>query len=47
MHIKTRLSLKPGKEKPISQRHHWIFSGAIGQIDPFEEGDAAEVYSAE
>lgn len=45
MRIQARLTLKPGKDKPIRQNHHWIFSGAVAQVDPFEEGDAAEVYS--
>ncbi len=26
------LVLKPGKEKPIKHRHHWIFSGAIAKL---------------
>ena len=25
--------LKPGKEKPVRNRHPWIFSGAIGRIE--------------
>ena len=29
MQPKASLSLKKGKEKPILQRHHWIYSGAI------------------
>lgn len=45
MHIKTCLTLKPEKDRPIRQKHHWIFSGAIASIDPFEEGDQADVYS--
>lgn len=47
MRIQARLTLKPGKDKPIRQNHHWIFSGAVAQVDPFEEGDAAEVYSSD
>jgi len=30
--------LHPGKEKPIRQRHHWIFSGAIQYFPDFENG---------
>ncbi len=30
--------LHPGKEKPIRQRHHWIFSGAIQSFPDFENG---------
>ncbi len=41
-----RLSLKKGKERPILQRHHWIYSGAVAKISPHEPGDIAEVYAA-
>ncbi len=37
--------LKPGKEKPILHRHHWIFSGAIAAYPSFENGDFLSVYS--
>lgn len=47
MQIKTQLTLKPGKDRPIRQRHHWIFSGAVQSVGSFEEGDAAEVFSHE
>lgn len=43
----TRLSLKRGKERPILQRHHWIFSGAIAKMPQAKAGDLAEVYSAD
>jgi len=39
------LILKAGKEKPILQKHHWIYSGAVAHLPPFDEGDTAEVYS--
>ena len=26
--------LKPGKDKPVRNRHHWIFSGAVARL-PF------------
>ncbi|MCU0843834.1 MAG: class I SAM-dependent rRNA methyltransferase [Spirochaetes bacterium] len=28
-----RIFLRPGKEKPVAQRHPWIFSGAIDRLD--------------
>lgn len=39
--------LKPGKEKPIRNRHHWIFSGAIASLPSFADGDCLPVYSAQ
>lgn len=41
-----RLSLKKGKERPILQGHHWIYSGAVAKISPHQAGDIAEVFSA-
>lgn len=41
-----RVLLKPGKEKPIRNRHHWIFSGAIARLPEFTDGDCLPVYSA-
>jgi 23S rRNA (cytosine1962-C5)-methyltransferase len=38
--------LKPGKDKAIRQRHHWIFSGAVQTLPSFEDGDFLPVYSA-
>ena len=38
--------LKPGKDKAIRQRHHWIFSGAIERAPAFQNGDILPVYSA-
>lgn len=43
---KIILSLKKGKERPILQRHHWIYSGAIAKLGTHAEGDLAEVYSS-
>jgi 23S rRNA (cytosine1962-C5)-methyltransferase len=40
--IETRVRLKKGKERPILQRHHWIYSGAIAE---YGQGALAEVYS--
>lgn len=37
--------LKPGREKAIKNRHHWIFSGAIRSLPSFEDGDILPVYS--
>jgi 23S rRNA (cytosine1962-C5)-methyltransferase len=39
--MQTVLSLKKGKEKPLLQRHHWIYSGAVESFP--NEGDIAEV----
>lgn len=30
--------LKKGKDKPIRNRHHWIFSGAVFSMPDFEDG---------
>lgn len=39
--------LRPGKEKTVRQRHHWIFSGAVASYPPeFVDGDVAAVYSS-
>jgi 23S rRNA (cytosine1962-C5)-methyltransferase len=35
--------LKPGKEKALRNRHHWIFSGAVGRFPDFEDGEILEV----
>ncbi|HSX26730.1 MAG TPA: class I SAM-dependent rRNA methyltransferase [Chlamydiales bacterium] len=40
------MSLKPGKEKPILQRHHWIYSGAVAKLPSLAEGEIAEVLSS-
>lgn len=42
-----KVVLKPGKEKPLHQRHHWIFSGAIKDLPSFEDGEVMSVYSSE
>ena len=39
-----RLELKKGKERPILQKHHWIYSGAIAKL-PLN-APLAHVYSA-
>ena len=39
--------LHPGKDKPVRQRHPWIFSGAIARLDGrAEPGDIVEVADA-
>lgn len=40
-----KVILKPGKEKAILHRHHWIFSGAVQELPKFSNGDFLEVYS--
>lgn len=38
--------LKPGKDKPIRNRHHWIFSGAIAKLPEFTNGECLVVCSS-
>lgn len=41
------ITLKPGREKPVRNRHPWIFSGAIARVDrDLENGDIVDVTSA-
>jgi 23S rRNA (cytosine1962-C5)-methyltransferase len=40
-----KVILKPGKEKAILHRHHWIFSGAVASLPAFTDGDLLTVYS--
>ncbi len=30
----TKIILKPGREKPVRNRHPWVFSGAVAQVKP-------------
>ncbi len=40
----TDVILKPGREKPVRNRHPWVFSGAIRTIEgAFEPGDIVSV----
>ena len=39
--------LKPGKDKAVRNRHHWIFSGAIQTLPAFENGSVLPVRSAD
>jgi hypothetical protein len=38
--------LKPGRDKALRHRHHWIFSGAIRDLPDFEDGDILPVHDA-
>lgn len=38
--------LKPGREKAVRNRHHWIFSGAVRDLPDFEDGAVLAVRSA-
>jgi 23S rRNA (cytosine1962-C5)-methyltransferase len=38
--------LKPGRDKAVRNRHHWIFSGAIQDLPEFENGAVLPVRSA-
>ena len=40
-----KLILKPGKEKPLRNRHHWIFSGAIASFPNDCNGEILPVYT--
>ena len=44
---KAKLTLKKGKERPILQRHHWIYSGAV-QTFPVKRdaGTVVDVFSS-
>jgi 23S rRNA (cytosine1962-C5)-methyltransferase len=40
--------LKPGREKPVLQRHPWIFSGAVRTVgEEVTDGEPAEVVGAD
>jgi len=38
--------LKPGRDKAIRNRHHWIFSGAVASLPDFDNGGVLPVRSA-
>ena len=40
-----KVYLKKGKEIPVKNKHHWIFSGGIQKAPIFQDGDFAEIYS--
>jgi 23S rRNA (cytosine1962-C5)-methyltransferase len=39
--------LKPGRDKAVRNRHHWIFSGAVQTLPDFENGSLLQVRSAD
>lgn len=39
--------LKPGRDKAIRNRHHWIFSGAVQSLPHFEDGDLLPVFASD
>lgn len=43
MHSYPIIQLKPGKESSVKRFHPWIFSGAIAQQEPVEEGTIVQV----
>lgn len=45
--IQPAVILKKGRDKPVRQRHHWIFSGAVKRFPPFEDGDILQVQSSD
>jgi 23S rRNA (cytosine1962-C5)-methyltransferase len=46
--MKDRIvTLKPGKEKAIQHRHHWVFSGAIAQYPHFNDGEILPVHTSQ
>ena len=39
------LTLNPGKERPVRQRHPWIFSGAVASVQGYiGHGDVIDVH---
>lgn len=38
--------LKPGRDKAVRNKHHWIFSGAIRDLPDFEDGTVLPVHSS-
>lgn len=47
MSKRTGVILKPGRDKAIRQRHHWIFSGAVQSLPDFEDGDLLPVFASD
>ncbi|MCK7583579.1 MAG: class I SAM-dependent methyltransferase [Chromatiales bacterium] len=41
--MRAAVVLKPGRDKAVRHRHHWIFSGAIRDLPAFEDGDILAV----
>ncbi len=44
--MQTGVTLRPGKEKAIRHRHHWIFSGAVASLPEGPDGSIWPVYTA-
>jgi len=44
--VEDGVILKPGKDKAVRNRHHWIFSGAVQRLPEFENGDVLPVRGA-
>jgi 23S rRNA (cytosine1962-C5)-methyltransferase len=42
----NQIRLKKGKERPILQHHHWVYSGAVDATPEFSDGDLAEVFAS-
>lgn len=43
-----RVVVKAGREKPVRQRHPWIFSGAVARIEGTpEDGDVVDVFDGQ
>jgi 23S rRNA (cytosine1962-C5)-methyltransferase len=41
------LTLNPGKERPVRQRHPWVFSGAVARVQGYVgHGDAIDVHDS-
>lgn len=43
---RARIALLPGREKPLLDRHPWVFSGAIAREEGSKESALAEIESA-
>lgn len=41
------VTLNPGKERPVQQRHPWVFSGAVARVQGYVgQGDAVDIADA-
>lgn len=43
MAVRSKVFLKPSKEKPVLAHHPWIFSGAIARAENVSDGDTVDV----
>lgn len=47
-HVMYKITIREGKDKLLVKHHPWVFTGAIGSVEPaFSKADEAEVYSAD